>query len=293
VRTRAARRARVWLIALIGTIALVSCSQPARDWPEPSPALWEVSRAGQSSAWLFGTIHALPGDVRWRTPPLEGALARAGVLVVEVGELTDAGAGRRAFAEVSSSPGLPPLLQRLPAAQRPAIAAALESAGMAERDFATTETWAAALLLANAAGSLESENGVDRALLAGALPVIALEDFTQQFAMFDRLAEADQAVLLHEAARNITQARELTLTEAWVTGDLQTLEREERDGLLADPELREALLTRRNQAWTRTIATLIEQGRRPLVAVGAAHMIGKDGLPALLEQRGYQVTRIQ
>jgi uncharacterized protein YbaP (TraB family) len=293
VSAQPARRARAWLLGLIGAFGLLSCSEPARDWPQPEPALWEISRAGEPSGWLFGTIHALPGDVRWRTAPIERALASAGVLVVEVGELADADAGRRAFAEVSSSPALPPLLQRLPAGQRPALAAALERAGMAERDFATSETWAAALLLANAAGSLESENGVDRALLAEGLPVIALEDFAQQFALFDSLAEADQAVLLHEAARTITQQRELTLAEAWLTGDLQTLEREGRKGLLADPELREALLTSRNQAWTRTIAALLEQGERPLVAVGAAHMIGNDGLPALLEQHGYQVTRIQ
>jgi uncharacterized protein YbaP (TraB family) len=293
VSERAARRGSAWLLALVSALCLLSCSQPAREWPEPAPALWEVSKGGEAKAWLFGTIHALPDEVRWRTAHLDAALTRAGVLVVEVGELDDAKAARRAFATVSSSPGLPPLLQRLPVYQRPTLALALESANMTERDFVTTETWAAALLLTNAARSLESGNGVDRALLAEGFPVIPLEGFEQQFAIFDGLTEADQAVLLHEAARNITQARELELTELWLTGDLQMLEREEHEGLLADPELREALLTRRNQEWTRNIATLIERDQRPLVAVGAAHMIGKDGLPALLEQRGYQVTRIQ
>jgi len=281
------------MLAVAGAFCLMSCSEPAGEWPEPAPALWEVSQDGTVRAWLFGTIHALPDGVHWQTASLDDALAGAGVLVVEVGELADAAAGRRAFAAVSSSPGLPPLLQRLPADQRPALGAALENAGMAERDFATTETWAAALLLANSARSLKSGNGVDRALLDEGLPVVALEDFRQQFAIFDGLAEADQTVLLREAVRNVAQARELTLTEAWLTGDLRALEREEREGLLADPELREALLTRRNAAWTRTIVRLIEQGRRPLVAVGAAHMIGPDGLPAMLERHGYRVTRIQ
>ncbi|MBL0021251.1 MAG: TraB/GumN family protein [Sphingomonadales bacterium] len=62
---------------------------------------------------------------------------------------------------------------------------------------------------------------------------------------------------------------------------------------MATPGSRIALLERRNQIWTNQIATMIDKGERPFVAVGAAHLAGKGGVQALLETKGYKVIRIQ
>jgi len=281
------------LLALAGALWLASCGAPEREWPAPSPALWEVSDESGARGWLFGTIHALPDGVAWRTPALEAALGDAGVLVVEVAALGDRAAGAEAFEAVASSPGLPPLLQRVPAADRPMLAEALDRAGLDESDLARTESWAAALLIANGARAGEAGNGVDRGLLAQRLPAVALESHAVQFGMFDRLAEQDQAVLLTEAAREAGSATEARLAEAWLTGDLAVLEREMQDGILADPELRQALLVSRNAAWAERVGALLGEGRRPFVAVGAAHMLGEEGVPALLAKQGYAVRRVQ
>jgi uncharacterized protein YbaP (TraB family) len=163
---------------------------------------------------------------------------------------------------------------------------------MDEADFGTTESWAAALIITNRTKSGDNANGVDRALLTQGLPVLGLEGFTEQFAIFDRLEQADQAELLRLAAHG-TQRDERAVREAWLTGNLEALEREELADVLADPELREALVSGRNRAWASRIASVLESGRRPFVAVGAGHMIREDGLPALLAARGYTVKRIQ
>ena len=283
---------RILALALALAAALAACGGPEEDWPPPSPALWEVSGPDGETGWLFGTIHALPEGIEWRTARLESALDRADALVVEVANLGEDGSGPRAFAAVSTSAGLPPMLQRVPAGDRRMVSEAIEQAGMDEDDFAITETWAAALIIANRTTSGDSANGVDRALLGRGLPVVGLEGFEGQFAIFDRLAEADQAELLRLTA--LDAARDDGVAQrAWLTGDLETLGREALERVLADPELREALVAGRNEAWAARIAGLLEARRRPFVAVGTGHMIGEDGLPALLAARGYTVRRIQ
>src|SRR5690606_4835297 len=171
------------LLALAGALWLAACGEAEPEWPAPSPALWEISGDEGPQGWLFGTIHALPDGVEWRTSPLETAIGEADLLVVEIAGLGDREAAARAFSAVSRSPGLPPLLQRVSPGERAVLAAALDRAGLDEGDLASVESWAAALTIANATRVGEAANGVDRALLAEGLPVVALETLAGQHAL--------------------------------------------------------------------------------------------------------------
>ena len=294
------------LLALAGALTLAACGEPARDWPEPSPALWEVSGEHGEKAWLFGTIHALPDGAEWRTPAFERAFAASDLLMVEIGDLDDSRAAARAFEQFAKTPGLPALSARAPLEDRPAVGALMVRAGMDDADFWDVETWAAALILANAVRESETGNGVDRDLLDLARPerlavpasrrgkpVEALETFSAQFARFDRLSEAEQRRFLAAVARDSGREDTDAQAEAWLTGDLAALASRVERELNAQPALRQALVTDRNDYFAARIAATIEEGREPFVAVGAGHMLGPDGLPALLAERGYAVRRVQ
>ncbi|MDA0577245.1 MAG: TraB/GumN family protein, partial [Verrucomicrobia bacterium] len=53
------------------------------------------------------------------------------------------------------------------------------------------------------------------------------------------------------------------------------------------PYLKRRLLTDRNDAWAGIFERLLGSDRNHLVVVGAAHLVGPDGVVGLLHQRGF------
>ena len=296
------RLRRAVAAALVPALALclAGCSDaPGEDaeGPPPNPLLYEIASAdGAVEGWMLGTIHALPPGTRWQTPPIERATEMADILVVEIAALDDRPALSRIYAELATTPGLPPLDKRLPAALRPQLADLLARGDMDAGAFTDTESWAAALMLAQVDAEGDPENGVDRALIRAfpANRVRELEGARGQLEIFDTLPEAEQrdliAAVVTEGSEARTRSRELR--RAWLSGDETALMQAASSGIMADPELREALLVARNRRWDGRIAALLEQPERPLIAVGTAHLLGPDGLVAMLEARGYRVTRL-
>ena len=81
------------------------------------------------------------------------------------------------------------------------------------------------------------------------------------------------------------------LVGAWKAGDTAALA-----GLLSDefdefPDLYRRLTVDRNRAWVGRLADLLDDRDDYLVVVGALHLVGKDSVVDLLEQRGYEVVQ--
>ena len=300
----AARRAAAALLAPILApilaLTLVGCSDTPgeeQDSGPPSPLFYEIASAdGVVEGWMVGTIHALPDGTSWRTPEINAAIRDADVLIVEIADLDDRTALPQIFARLATTPGQPPLSRRLPAALAPALGPLLERGGLDPDQFANTETWAAALILAQLTAEGDPANGVDRALIAdfAGRPVRELEGAHAQLSIFDRLPENDQRALLAAVVRDAdkAEAQAATLRQAWRSGDVAAIEKATHTGILADPDLHTALLTARNRDWVAKLVPQLNAGSRPLVAVGAAHLVGPEGLASLLTAQGYSVRRL-
>ena len=55
------------------------------------------------------------------------------------------------------------------------------------------------------------------------------------------------------------------------------------------PEMKKALLTDRNQNWVGQIEKMLTEKKVFFITVGAGHLAGPDGVPALLREAGYRV----
>src|SRR5690606_33333464 len=128
---------------------LAACSAEP-DYPAPSPALWEVTGARGQHGYLFGTIHALPEGVEWRSQAFETAFEQADRLIVEVD--LHAAAPRMAglFERLAESPDLPPIGNRVDPPFRAPLERVLKAKRLRAADLSAMESWAAALTIAQA-----------------------------------------------------------------------------------------------------------------------------------------------
>ena len=82
------------------------------------------------------------------------------------------------------------------------------------------------------------------------------------------------------------------IVRAWSKGDVTTLERLLLSDMREYPAVYQTIIVDRNRRWVRQIEKMIEQGESALIAVGAAHLVGKDGVIELLRARGYIVEQM-
>ncbi len=288
------------LLAAFLLIALAACGAAKPPPAEPAKvALWAISDSTGVHGWLLGTVHSLPRGTQWRRPAIDGALGGADRLVLEIGEPLNPDVAGQALGRLAFTPGLPPPSERVGPRFRGDLAKVYKDLTLDDTRFKDQESWAVALQIAAIGGlkqGMEPDSGVEPELrrVIGAKPVAGLETIDSQFGIFDALPPRAQTVLLEQVAHEAADSRDddKDMLALWLRGDELGIAREAQTGFLADPELRAALLTRRNLAWADQINALLKAGAKPFIAVGAAHVAGVDGLPRLLEARGWQVKRV-
>jgi uncharacterized protein len=104
----------------------------------------------------------------------------------------------------------------------------------------------------------------------------------------------EQDRLLAETLKELdTQQTAVTaLADAWKAGDVPTVERLVLQDLRSEPRLYQRMLVDRNRDWLPKLEALFARRGRAFVVVGAAHLVGPDGLLAMLRARGYTVEQM-
>jgi uncharacterized protein len=82
------------------------------------------------------------------------------------------------------------------------------------------------------------------------------------------------------------------LVDAWRHGDIAFMQDNMLDEMKKYPELYRTIVVDRNRNWLGKIQELLDDEDDYLIVVGALHLIGEDGLPALLAQQGVEVRQL-
>lgn len=249
--------------------------------------------------YILGTMHALPRGTDWDAGKVASAIDAADELVMELSpaELAAAGGVFRTLAPRSAPLAIDARLSGIALARYRALEASGDDFG-AER----LDDWAVMVLMGQRVAQnakLSSDDGVETGLTekfkAAGKPVGGLETAQEQLILFETLDPQTQRKLLMRAAEKSNEAvKEVgALTAAWGRGDVAALEKVINEDVDAVPAARKAILTDRNRRWSAWARQRLDQPGTVLMAVGAGHLVGPDGVPAMLEAEGLKVQRVQ
>jgi hypothetical protein len=120
-----------------------------------------------------------------------------------------------------------------------------------------------------------------------------LETLDGQLGMLDELPGELQNEILLQALEDASDVETLIepMLESWREGDEPGLLRSLEEDFDGYPELADALIYDRNARWAEQVSEMLDDGDDVLLVVGAMHLVGDRGLPALLSRRGYRVER--
>lgn len=271
-----------------------------------TPLLWRASgpEEGDVSFFLLGSVHiGRPHPVDFGAE-VAGAFATCDELVVEVdlSALTEEEIAEQTARYVLLRDGQT-LRGMLSHETHTLLEAHLDSRGIPMAAVDHLKPWAVSTFLAmlefEAAG-LQGDYGVDKRFIEwaeGRRSIRGLETLQSQLEILDGLSPRIQELMLADALLRMEDVGEESaeLVDAWERGDEAVLTRSLFGSIEENPELAdfyEAVFFARNETMATQLAALLGDGKRRFVVLGAGHMVGPRGIPALLASRGFRVQQV-
>ena len=272
-----------------------------RDVPYSGPQefgqglLWRVSKPGLPVSHVFGTIHVAERHVSAQLDQVSGVLTGSEVFVMEAVFDPD---GMETLRKMMFFEGDIQLSEVISADLYARTLAILRPYHLSERDIAVMKPWAAYLTM-----SYPADMGVilDQRLLQLAtsanISVGGLETLEEQGQLFNSFSRADQVRLLTDAVchRELMVRDFAEMIALYTAGDLAGLSAYGQRYSFEDNTLYETLtdklLSRRNRLMVDRMQAVLTGGNA-FIAVGALHLPGEEGVLALLQQRGFDITPV-
>lgn len=299
MHTAGTRIRRIASITLcLATAAAVAAAQTASS--SGKSFLWKV-QSGSKVLYLAGSVHALSADVYPLSPAFDRAFAASGTLVEEID-----------LAEAESLAMAPAILAKgmyvdgrrfdniVSKETAALVAARLKETGLPVEMFQVMKPWMVMLTIA----ALEAQKAgldprlgldkhfYDRAKTAGKT-IVGLETAESQIDRLDKMSDSLQEQLLLSSLSEADTARNSlkSIVAAWQRGDSAELEKTLLSDFTQYPAAYRSLIVERNHNWMPQIDACLTRPQPCMVVVGAAHLVGPDGLLTLLQRKGYKIEQ--
>lgn len=262
--------------------------------------VWKVTK-NENHLYLAGTVHVLSEKDLPFPAAFDKAYAHADTIVLEtdMGALEDPQIQVRLMSQLSYQDGR--LLNQLVSAELyDDLNQYLSRRGMLPNMFIAMKP--AGVMMTMLAVEFQrlgiSQAGADsvyyqRAVMGGK-PTLALESIETHLSFIADMGEGNEERFLRQTLNDVekTESMMASIVQHWKSGDVDGLEKEVvEDMQLNYPKMYQSLLVERNQRWLPQIEAMLLTDEVEFILVGAAHIIGDDGLLTSLLDLGYQIEQ--
>ncbi len=262
--------------------------------------LWKV-QGKESSVYLLGSVHVLKKSDYPLAAPIEAAFSNASVVAFEtdIAALEDPATAMKLMSK-SQLPEGETLSKQLSPEVYKMWTRHVEESGLPAEMFDQFTPAMASLTIAMLEMQklgLDASQGVDKHFFALAhksgKEIVPLEPVEFQINLLTGFSKEEGELLMKATLKDMENLKKdlAELLNAWKTGDAAQLEKLLNEAMKESPAIYKRMLTDRNQNWVPKIEELARGKKNAVVIVGAAHLVGKEGVVELLRKKGLKVTQ--
>jgi hypothetical protein len=287
--------------ALAGLALMLPLPSPAQNSGHPV-SMWKLE-GSSNSIYLLGSVHLLRADDHPLPSIIQEAYEDAETLIMELDmddlDPVEAQSLLTQLGLIHDDRSLNDLMGPENYEEAEKLA---ESADIPLAMLAKSEPWLAAItveqLMLTRIG-FNPQLGIEHYLMEKAgvdeKEILGLETVREQLEFLDGMSLEAQTSLLLQSLKESVDIQEIMdeLVHAWRHGDVAFMEDNMLDEMQQYPELYRTIVVDRNLSWLEQIEDLLDEQDDYLIIVGALHLIGEDGVPSLLAERGRDIVQLR
>jgi len=286
---------------LVGCCSAAEKSNSVHAEPAAHHSLWKI-QGKEHAVYLLGSIHLL-NKTNYPLPQvMETAYSNSTTIAFEadIAEVENIGNGLKLLKQTTLPEGetieshVSPELYKLFTNH---VAEAGFPLFLVERFKPGMAAMTLEVLEAQKMG-LDPEYGIDKHFYhrakKDAKETIGLETMDFQMSLITGLSKREGELMLKNTLKELESLKTDLgdVVAAWNTGDASKLDKLLTEGGEEVADLNKKMITDRNERWVPQIEGLLKEDKPALVIVGAAHLVGKEGVVEMLRKRKWKVMQL-